>query len=218
MASPSLLLRCLEFHCERVWVVKKVQDYYFKKAKKEKYPARSVYKLEEANQRFGFLRPGDAVLDIGCHPGSWSMYASKVAGPKGLVVGVDLQQGSRVQQSGRARIEYVCGDIMAEETVVRIAGYARRFRVVMSDMAPRTTGNRWADQQKSLDLARRAFELAGSFLLEGGAFYCKVFEGEDFKAFFDAVRPHFKKAKVVKPKSSRKESREVFVLGMGYKG
>ena len=96
--------------------MKKVQDYYFKKAKKENYPARSVYKLEEANQRFHFLSRGDKILDIGCYPGSWSIYAAKIAGPKGMVVGVDLQSGSRMQQSGRSPIEYICGDIMSVET------------------------------------------------------------------------------------------------------
>ena len=84
-------------------------------------------------------------------------------------------------------------------------------------MAPNTTGNKWADQQNSLELCRRAFELAKQMLASGGTFYCKVFEGEDFKEFYDMVRKHFAKAKIVKPKSSRKESCEVFVLGMGFK-
>ena len=91
--------------------VKQVQDHYFRKAKKEGYPARSVYKLEEAQTRFHFLKRGDKVLDIGAYPGSWSMYASKVVGPQGKVVAVDLQAGKRMQQSGRAAIEFVGGDI-----------------------------------------------------------------------------------------------------------
>ena len=94
--------------------MKQVQDYYYKKAKKEGYPARSVYKLEEAQLKYHFLKRGDKVLDIGAYPGSWSMYASKVLGPQGKVVGVDLQAAKRKQQSGRAAIEFVAGDIMAE--------------------------------------------------------------------------------------------------------
>jgi 23S rRNA (uridine2552-2'-O)-methyltransferase len=197
--------------------VKKVQDYYYKKAKREKYPARSVYKLEEAQDRFHFLRRGDNILDIGCYPGSWSIYASKVVGPQGLIVGIDLQSGKRMQQSGRAAIEFINGNIMDAETIAAIKEYRPKFNVVLSDMAPSTSGNKWSDQQKSLDLSRQAFQLAQDFLVTGGSFYCKVFEGEDFKEFYDSVRLHFGKSKIVKPKSSRKESREVFVLGMNYR-
>jgi 23S rRNA (uridine2552-2'-O)-methyltransferase len=146
------------------------------------------------------------------------MYASKVIGPQGKVVAVDLQSSKRTQQSGRSAVEFVCGDIMSEDTVVEIHQHAKNFQVVLSDMAPQTSGNKWSDQQRSLGLSRRAFELAKQMLASGGTFYCKVFEGEDFKEFYDMVRKHFAKAKIIKPKSSRKESREVFVLGIGYKG
>jgi len=198
--------------------VKEVQDYYFKKAQKEAYPARSVYKLEEANLKYGFLKRGCTVLDIGSYPGSWSLYAAKNIGPRGLVVGVDLQSGKRRVEDGRAPIEFIRGDIMLDETIIAIAGFATEYQVVLSDMAPQTTGNKWSDQQKSLDLSRRAFDLARKFLAKDGVFYCKVFDGEDFKGFFDEVRCCFQKTKIVKPKSSRPESRELFVLGMGYKG
>jgi 23S rRNA (uridine2552-2'-O)-methyltransferase len=196
--------------------VKKVQDYYFKKARKENYPARSVYKLAEAQDRFHFLKRGDNILDIGCYPGSWSIYAARVIGPQGVVIGVDLQAGNRMQQSGHAAIEFIRGDIMDDEVIAAIKKYRPGFNAVLSDMAPQTTGNKWSDQQKSLNLSRRAFALALELLAPGGSFYCKVFEGEDFKEFYDSVRPYFAKAKIVKPKSSRKESREVFILGINF--
>lgn len=198
--------------------MKEVQDYYFKKAQKEGYPARSVYKLEEANLKHGFLKRGCRVLDIGCYPGSWSLYAAKIIGPQGLVIGVDLQNGKRRVEDGKARIEFIRGDIMLDETIAAIAAFSPEFLVVLSDMAPQTTGNKWSDQQKSLELSRRAFDLARKFLAKDGVFYCKVFDGEDCKEFFDEVRRYFQKAKIVKPKSSRQESREIFVLGMGYRG
>ena len=157
-------------------------------------------------------------MDIGSYPGSWSLYAAKILGSQGLVVGVDLQNGKRRVEDGRARIEFVRGDIMEEQTVAAITVFAPEFQVVLSDMAPQTTGNKWSDQQKSLDLSRRAFDLASKFLAKDGVFYCKVFDGEDFKVYFDEVRAYFQKAKIVKPKSSRPESRELFVLGIGYKG
>ena len=199
--------------------MKKVQDFYFKKAKQDGYPARSVYKLEEAQQKFQLLRKGDAVLDLGCQPGSWSLYAAQVVGPTGVVVGVDIQPGTQlVQRAGSAPIHFFLDDAFAEQTEERIKAIRQRFQVVLSDMAPRTSGNRWTDQQLSLRLAHRVVELAQRFLAKGGNLYCKVFEGEDFKELVDQVRPLFGQVKVVKPKSSRSESREVFLLGMGYKG
>jgi 23S rRNA (uridine2552-2'-O)-methyltransferase len=197
--------------------VRKVQDYYFKKAKKEKYPARSVYKLEEAQQKYHFLKSGNTVIDLGCQPGSWSIYAARVVGPKGLVVGVDLQEGKKVSIAKAAEIIWLCDDIMSDEIVGKVQEIKKTFRAVLSDIAPRTSGNKWVDQQQSINLAKRVLELAEKLLENGGNFYVKVFEGEDFKEFVDSVRKYFKTVKIVKPKSSRSESREVFVLGMGYK-
>lgn len=197
--------------------VRKVQDYYFKKAKKENYPARSVYKLEEAQKKYQFLKTGNSVLDLGCQPGSWSIYAAKIVGPSGLVVGVDLQEGKKIRVAKGAEIVWLCDDITADDIVGKLQKTRKHFRVILSDIAPRTSGNKWVDQQQSLNLARRVLELAGRLLESGGNFYVKVFEGEDFKEFVDSVREHFATVRIVKPKSSRSESREVFILGMGYK-
>ena len=196
--------------------MRKVQDYYFKKAKKENYPARSVYKLEEAQNKFHFIKRGDRVLDFGCFPGSWSIYAAKIVGPQGLVVGVDLQKVKKISFAKSAEIMWFCNDIMSEDIVGKMQEISKTFGVILSDIAPRTSGNKWVDQQQSLNLARRVLELAASLLGNGGNFYVKVFEGEDFREFVDRVRKNFKTVKIVKPKSSRNESREVFVLGMGY--
>ena len=196
--------------------MRKVQDYYFKKAQKEKYPARSVYKLEEAQEKYRFLKTGDSVLDLGCQPGSWSMYAAKIVGHGGLVVGIDLQEGQKINIAKAAEIVWLCDDIMAESIVENIQKFRKKFRVILSDIAPRTSGNKWVDQQQSLNLARRVMELAEKVLERGGNLYVKVFEGEDFKEFADSVRKSFKTVKIVKPKSSRRESREVFVLGLEF--
>ena len=196
--------------------MRKVQDYYFKQAKKENYPARSVYKLEEAQKKYQFMKSGDTVLDLGCQPGSWSIYASRIAGPKGLVVGVDLQEGKRVSIAKAAEVIWLCDDIMSHGIIGKLQEIRKSFRVLLSDIAPRTTGNKWVDQQHSLNLARRVVELAAELLEKDGNLYVKVFEGEDFKPFVDSVRKSFKTVKIVKPKSSRRESREVFVLGMGF--
>jgi 23S rRNA (uridine2552-2'-O)-methyltransferase len=196
--------------------VRKVQDYYFKKAKKEKYPARSVYKLEEAQKKYRFLKTGNVVLDLGCQPGSWSIYAARTIGPKGLVVGIDLQEGKKVSIAKAAEIIWLQEDIMTDDIVEKIMEIRNIFQVILSDIAPRTSGNKWVDQQQSLNLARRVLELAVQLLERGGNLYVKVFEGEDFKEYVESVRKHFKTVKIVKPKSSRTESREVFVLGTGF--
>ena len=197
--------------------MRKVQDYYFKKAKKENYPARSVYKLEEAQKKYRFLQTGNGVLDLGCQPGSWSIYAARIVGPAGLVVGVDLQEGKKISIAKAAEIVWFCDDIMADYIIEKIQKTRKDFQTILSDIAPRTSGNKWVDQQQSLNLARRVLELAGELLESGGNIYIKVFEGEDFREFVDSVRKSFKTVKIVKPKSSRSESREVFVLGMGFK-
>lgn len=196
--------------------MRKVKDYYFNKAKKEKYPARSVYKLEEVQKKYNLLHPGDIVLDLGCQPGSWSQYAAEIVGRQGKVVGVDLQIDKKPNRGQGGEIVMLAGDVMDPEIVVELAKMQASFKVVMSDMAPRTSGNKWVDQQLSLRLSRRTLEIAEDLLCEGGNFYCKVFQGEDFTDFFQEVRARFKMAKTVKPKSSRTESREVFLLGMGF--
>lgn len=197
--------------------MKKVQDYYFHKARKEKYPARSVYKLEEAHKKYRLLKPGNSVLDLGCHPGSWAMYAAKIVGSKGNVVGVDLQASSQPEVKGGAPISFLQGDIYDPE-VIEILAAKDPFHVVMSDMAPKTTGNKFSDHVRSVELSQHALEIASQVLIPGGNFYCKVFQGEDFQAFVAEVGKLFGKSKIVKPKSSRSESREIFVLGTGYKG
>ena len=197
--------------------MRKEQDYYFKKAKKDNYPARSVYKLEEAQVKYRFLRPGQRVLDLGCHPGSWSLYAAGIVGAKGLVVGADLQRTDLAVQKADAEIQWLCYDVCSDEFVEYLQTNWPGFHVVLSDMAPRTTGSQYADHQHSLRLVRRVLELSALFLHENGTLYCKVFQGEDFPEFLQECKPLFTTVKVVKPKSSRQESREVFVLGRGFR-
>lgn len=197
--------------------MRKVKDYYFKKAKKEKYPARSVFKLEEVQKKYRLFRRGDAVLDLGCHPGSWSLYASAAVGPGGLVVGVDLQETSREPRDSAAPIRWIRGDVADPELAEVLRKIRPGFKAVISDVAPKTTGNRWADHQQSMRLVRQTFELAELLLHDKGHYLCKVFQGEDMPGFVAELKRKFAFTKVIKPHSSRKESREVFVLGMEYR-
>ena len=197
--------------------MRKIKDFYYQKANQDKYPARSIYKLEEAQKKYHLLRRGDSVLDLGCCPGSWSLYASEIVGETGIVVGVDLQETAKVPRPGGAPIHWIIADIMAPELVAQVRKIRPAFKILISDLAPKTTGNRWADHQQSLNLARQTLLMADTLLHEKGNFFCKAFQGEDFPAFVEEVQARFEQVKVVKPKSSRTESREVFVMGLGFK-
>ena len=196
--------------------MKKVQDYYFKKARSEGYPARSVYKLIEAQKRFRFIGRGARVLDLGCHPGSWSMFAARAVGPKGLVAGVDLQPTRLPGVRDGGRVTLLCGDLNDAGVRRRLAGISPAYDVVLSDMAPKTTGNRLVDERRSLDLVHAALDTAAELLAAGGAMYCKVFEGGDMGEVLDRAREMFARVRTFKPKSSRPESREVFFVATGF--
>lgn len=187
--------------------MKKVQDHYFKKAKKQGFPARSVYKLEEAQKKYGFLRPGHTILDLGAYPGSWSKYAAGVTGPKGMVVAVDIQKPG-IMADNLCLLQKDIYDLKLSE----LREISPCFDVVLSDMAPRTTGRKDVDHLRSIALAERALVLAGELLKPGGTFFCKVFQGEDFPSFREKCRERFRSVRVVKPKSSRPESVELFLL------
>jgi 23S rRNA (uridine2552-2'-O)-methyltransferase len=188
------------------------QDHFFHKAKREGFAARSVYKLEEIDKKGQVFRRGQHVLDLGCSPGSWMQYLATTVGPNGRVAGVDLKS-VRVNLPGHAKA--VVGDAFAlSDDEIRSMGAP--FDVVTSDMAPATSGNRFTDHVRSIELCRRALEVATRTLKPGGAFVCKVFEGEDAQGFFEDVRRLFKDTRRVKPKSTRTESVELFVVGTGY--
>ena len=185
------------------------QDHYSQQAKKERFPARSVYKLEEIQKKHRLIKKGDTVLDLGCAPGSWLLYAAKLTGPKGRVIGVDLKPLS-IQVSPHIKI------ISADVFTLDIESLEKDFNVVLSDMAPATTGHKAVDAARSYNLCETALKIAQSILLPGGSFVCKVFQGPDFNLFLDAVRAGFKGLKIFKPQSSRKASKEIYVIGLDF--
>jgi len=197
--------------------MRKVRDHYYHRAKRENYPARSVYKLEEAQKKHRFLRQGQKVLDLGCHPGSWCLYAAGIVGDGGLVVGADLTATNLARRKGHAEIIWLCYDVNRDDFIDLLRTKWGVFHVVLSDMAPRTIGNRFVDHQRSLVLARRAFAVCRRVLRSGGTFYCKIFDGEDLMEYKGELKPYFQSVKVVKPPSSRRESREVFLLGSRFR-
>lgn len=188
-------------------------DHYSKKAKAGGFAARSVFKLEEIHRKLPLMKRGDRVLDLGCAPGSWLKYAALQVGPKGSCIGID-----RVPiDLSLPNVESLVGDIYEIDDALLTEG-GRKFNLVMSDMAPDTCGNRYTDHVRSVQLCERAFEIATKYLKPNGNFVCKVFEGGDLNAFVTEVKLMFKTVKRVKPKSTRSESVELFVVGIGYNG
>jgi 23S rRNA (uridine2552-2'-O)-methyltransferase len=169
-----------------------------------------VYKLEELDRRFRLLRPGATVLDLGCRPGSWLQFAAKRVGPSGFVVGLDRQP---LDTPPPARTHAVVGDVFDVAAGV-LRGDRAGFDVVLSDMAPDTTGIRVTDQARSEALAERALELADQVLLPGGHAAIKVFQGPGLTALRDRARGMFDRVELAKPLASRKQSSEVYLVGI----
>ncbi len=189
------------------------EDHLTKKAKSENYPARSVYKLEEIQNRFKILKKRDLVLDLGCAPGSWLLYASKQVGKEGQVTGVDLK---KTDIRLPVNVSVIQNDIlMLEER--SFLNRDKKFNVVLSDMAPSTTGRKDVDSLKSFELCNMALKVAEDFLDKNGSFICKIFQGNDFNSFQKNVKLKFQNCKIFKPKSCRKQSKEIYVVAKGMK-
>jgi len=185
-----------------------------KRARQLGYAARSVFKLEELDRRFHLLRKGDRVLDLGAAPGSWSQYAAQRIGSSGLLVAVDLKEVGVSFPNGVVR---QCDAFDLEDAVLAewTGDRAPPFDIVLSDMAPDTTGVGLADHVASVELCDHALALATRWLRPGGHFVCKVFQGEDEPALRQRIKAVFKKLKGVRPKGTRSQSKMIFLVAQG---
>ncbi|MBI4154398.1 RlmE family RNA methyltransferase [Candidatus Woesearchaeota archaeon] len=181
-----------------------MKDYYNRKARDEGMRARSAYKLLQINSRYHFIHPTDDALDLGCWPGGWLLALKKIT--KGRILGIDLQKIDPIQG-----VEFLRGDIRE----VNIEGM---FKVVISDMAPKTTGMKELDAARSFELASLALETAKKHLVINGNFLVKIFQGEDFEPFLKEVKMHFKAVKAHKPEASKSKSKEMYIIALGFKG
>ena len=198
----------------RRWVREHKQDPYYKKAKSQGYRSRATYKLFQISQRFGILKPGHSVVDLGYAPGGWLQVAVELTGPRGTVVGVDLD---RVKPLEGAII--IKGD-MREEAIARKVVEALptgRADVVLSDMSPNISGNYNIDHAKSIELSETAFDFACKILRPGGSFVVKIFVGDMFKAFLREVSRPFAFCKAHHPKASRSSSSETYIIGKNFR-
>lgn len=188
------------------------KDYYFRKAKKENFVARSIYKLEEINDRFHLIRSGHHILDLGAAPGSWAQYCSQKIGAKGSVLGIDLQP----IRLSLPNAKFVVGDILKiNESPEILAMIPESLNGVISDMAPKTCGIRITDQSRSVELCRMALQVAHQFLSPGGYFICKLLEGNEARDLTQEMKTEFSRVELLRPKSTRKQSTEIFIVGIG---
>ncbi len=192
------------------------RDRFHQKAKREGFAARAVYKLEEIDDKVDLFSEGDRVLDLGCAPGSWLQYARQQVGERGVLVGLDRPVGIGSMR-GMPNARLLTGDVMTV-SIEELKGELPGFDVVLSDMAPDTSGIRNLDQMRSEALFERALEIAKAVLAPGGNFVGKLFQGPDFKKLTEDVRKSFDKMKTVKPASSRQISIEQYVVGLGFQG
>lgn len=188
------------------------QDHYFKKAKQNNFAARSVFKLEEIDNKFKILRPKQIILDLGASPGSWSQYCSQKIGHDGKILGIDLKPVT-AKISNAVFIQADLRDINLEQ-IIKEHGFKPPFDLVISDMAPSTTGIRMTDQARSYDLCELALDISRQFLKKDGHFVCKLFHSDDFTKLRDQIKSEFQQFHAVKPDSTRKISKEIFLVGI----
>lgn len=183
-------------------------DHYTRRAKAQGFEARSVFKLQEIDRRFQVLRGAKRVVDLGCHPGSWSQLVARRPGV--ALVGVDIQETPSYPGT------FLQGSIYEVDPEAIRGALGGPADLVLSDMAPSTTGARLKDHVDQIELVRGAWALAQELLVPGGTIAFKVFEGEDAPALVQAIRPAFDKIKRLRPSATRKESREVFLVGLSF--
>lgn len=191
------------------------KDHYFRKAKEQGYRARSAFKLEEIQIKFKVLKKEHKVLDIGAAPGSFLQYISTIIGPAGRAIGLDLQEIRDLKLPNvRTR---VCDITKEDEVNLSLEEIGiKMFDIIVSDIAPATTGIKDVDQARSVELSYEVLHIAENHLKDHGSIVLKVFQGEDFAPFIKKVKQMFSKVSCYKPKATRDRSRETYVVGLDF--
>jgi 23S rRNA (uridine2552-2'-O)-methyltransferase len=192
------------------WLSERRKEHYHLKAKEEGYRSRAAFKLIQIEERFNFLKDARKVLDLGAAPGGWLQAASQIMGDDGLILGVDLQE---ISPTGLPGVETLVGDITSEETIREIRQFFNgKVDIILSDMAPDVSGAWDLDHFRQIHLARTALVVADDLLKKEGWFVVKTFQGSEHEKYVGEVRDMFEQVKIVKPKASRKQSAEIFVV------
>ena len=196
------------------WYIEKKKEHFYKEAKRVGYRARSAFKLQQIQDRFHLIPKDGIVVDLGAAPGGWSQVAKELVGTDGVVIGVDLSTIKPFEA-----IQFLQGDVTKTETLEQIKYLmnGRNADVVLSDMSPDISGNYSVDQARSAWLCDCALHAVTQILQPGGHFICKIFEGEDTKAFIKKVKHQFMVVKTFSPEASRKSSSEVYIIAKSFK-
>jgi 23S rRNA (uridine2552-2'-O)-methyltransferase len=196
----------------KTWLKKHRKDYYYRKAKEEKYRSRAAYKLAQVVRKYRFMKPNDIVIDLGAAPGGWMQVASKIVGEQGLVLGIDLKEIEPLSESNAC---VIVGDIIDLELTVQIKSILPRSAdVVISDVSPNLTGVWDLDHARQIDLARRSLQIALTILKSDGNFFVKTFQGDLLRDFIEEIKHHFIRVEIIKPLASRARSAEIYILGL----
>lgn len=194
------------------WLAEHFDDHYVRLAQQQGLRSRSAFKLLEMHEKYGLVKPGMTVVDLGAAPGGWCQVVRPLVGDTGRVIGLDVLDMEPVPG-----VEFICGDFTEDEPLAQLeqALQGRPVDLVLSDMAPNMSGMAAIDQARAMYLAELALEFAREHLRPGGDFLIKLFQGADFDAFVAEARALFDKVLVRKPKASRARSREVYLLARG---
>ncbi|MCH1414843.1 MAG: 23S rRNA (uridine(2552)-2'-O)-methyltransferase RlmE [Glaciecola sp.] len=197
------------------WMEDHLNDPYVKKAQVDGYRSRASYKLIEINEKDQLVRPGNIVMDLGSAPGGWSQVLAPMVGDAGRVIASDI-----LPMDSIVGVSFLQGDFTDEAVYNAILKELGDDRVdtVVSDMAPNLSGNNTTDQYSSIYLVELALDMARNVLKPGGGFCAKVFQGVGYEEYVKEVRQSFSKVIIRKPAASRPRSREVYVVGKGFKG
>jgi 23S rRNA (uridine2552-2'-O)-methyltransferase len=197
------------------WVRERKRDFYYRKAKAEKFRSRASYKLLQAVKKYKFIKPGYVVVDLGAAPGGWTQAALKLVEDSGFVLAVDLKP---IKPVDSPNVRTLIGDISDRKTIQDILEFLpRSVDAVVSDVSPNVSGVWELDHARQIDLASHSLRIATSILRSEGNFFVKVFQGSTTNSFVYYAKQHFNFVKLVKPKASRLKSAELYLLGMGFR-
>jgi 23S rRNA (uridine2552-2'-O)-methyltransferase len=197
------------------WVKERKREYYYRKAKEEKFRSRASYKLLQAVKKHKFIKPGDVVVDLGAAPGGWTQAARKLVEDSGFVLAVDLKM---IEPLDAPNVRAIIGDVAEPQTIQDILEFLPcSADVVVSDVSPNVSGIWELDHARQIDLASKSLRIATSILRSGGNFFVKVFQGRTTNKFVDEAKQHFSFVKLLKPKASRSKSAELYLLGMNFR-
>jgi len=199
----------------RQWLRERKRDYYHRLAIEEGYRSRAAYKLLQIADRHHFIKEGDVVLDLGAAPGGWMQAVLTLVGDKGYILGVDLKP---IESFKEVNVSSIVADIEKLSPSDLLRRLPRRPDVLLSDLSPNLSGVWNVDHARQMDLAKSSLRLANGILKLGGNMVVKVFQGEFFKTYLEEIREAFERIRVIKPKASRKESAEMYILGFGFRG